>query len=177
MIKKISGWNWKKIIKVISENLIIVAVIIIAMEWWQARSMVKGKIDQVLTEKSFAAIPKDSETQLLTKDKATLIYVIAPWCSICKLMGSSIENLSQDDLEVKIIALSWEDEDSVAQFRAEAGMNSPILLGDDSTAEKLGISSFPSYIIVDSDSKILKTWSGYTTKTGVWLRTLLRYVI
>lgn len=177
MIKKISGWNWKKIIKVISENIIIIAVIVIAMEWWQARNMVKGKIDQVLTQKSFDVIPQDGETQLLAKDKATLIYIIAPWCGICKLMGSSIENLSQDDLEVKIIALSWEDEDSVAQFRTEAGMNSPILLGDDFTAEKLGISSFPSYIIVDSDSKILKTWSGYTTKSGVWLRTLLRYVI
>ena len=170
----------KKSLRFIIENSIIAFTVLIALEWWQARSMIKGTIDEEISQKDFPALyngKNETSFKLLSDKQATLIYVVAPWCGVCKLMGSSVESIANQDLSVSILTLSWDNLEDVREFVADSGVKGRVLLGNDKTAETLGVSAFPSYILVDSQKRIIKTWSGYTSFVGIWLRTRLIYVL
>jgi hypothetical protein len=46
-------------------------------------------------------------------------------------------------------------------------------MGRDRDETALQIGAYPSYLIIDTEGRIVKAWSGYTTLVGLWLKSYL----
>ena len=152
-----------------AKDLLFLIVLLIGIDWWQSRHLLGGSLPINLKTEIFAQLEGDA-TQLLQGRSATLVYIFAPWCGVCRLSAHHLNGLKSESLQVKSLALSWKDAEDVRKFVAETGLEGPVLLGSESAGEALQVDSFPSYYLISGEGEVLRAWSGYTSKLGLWLR-------
>ncbi|MFW7379032.1 MAG: redoxin family protein [Oligoflexus sp.] len=157
-------------------SLAMFLVILLSLEWWQARNMTKGQLPIDLLQGRFPTLTSDSR-ELWSKDQLTLLYVFAPWCGVCRISASNINSLATDKIMVHALALSWQTQADVEEFVEETEMQTPVILGPDFMSDSLGLSAFPSYYLINESGEVIKTWTGYTTQPSLWLRTRIAQLL
>ncbi len=157
-------------------ELALIALVVVAVRWYQTRDL--------LPADAAAAPPfrlQDLSGEIVDladlHGRPTLLYFFAPWCRICSVSASNIQHLraavAADDLNIVMIALSYEDDGAVRAFARRHSLDVPVLLGTAATARDFRVPGFPTYYVIDSDGAIVSRDFGYTTYLGLRWRTLL----
>lgn len=102
--------------------------------------------------------------------KVVVINLWASWCGPCRREVPEYEKVrkSYEGREVEFIALTTEDPDEssneVNKFLRQVTFNFRLGWADGVMARTLmnGRSSIPQTIVIDSDGRVIKHWSGYT---------------
>jgi len=163
----------KKIISYFLE-FIFFAAIFTAMVFWQQKDM----LDSDVKAPMFKLKSLDGEVYSLGNSlgKKVILYFFAPWCKVCHYSMDNIVNLRKDvskkDLDIYIIGLSYSKPEDVAAFAKDHNVNVPVLLGTSNTGDLYKVNSFPSIYVIDEKGMIQSKAIGYTTETGIKLRTL-----
>jgi peroxiredoxin len=150
------------------KNVLIFLVIVYAVEYWQSRNMTRGELPDPLRNVSLPTV-QGSTRSFWNPEKMTVVYVFAPWCGVCRASGSNIDRLP-DSFHKAALALSWGQPTEVENFVRNTGLKVPVLMGRDKEEEALQIGAYPSYLIIDTQGRIVKAWSGYTTTAGLWIK-------
>lgn len=157
----------------IAIQIVIFVIIFQLFSWFKERNMLDSGT-QVSNEPIMLNTIMDEQVALSSKDKKTVIYFFAPWCQICHL---SIDNLQEfylenQDINVVAVALDYVEADEIIDFSKDHQLTFPIALGNEQIKQKFKISAYPSYYIVDENNVMIKKSLGYSTKIGMYLRTL-----
>lgn len=107
------------------------------------------------------------------EDQQTLVYLFAPWCSVCRISMPGLNLLPRDDLRVVAIALDWNSRGEVDEFITDVGYDGEVLLGDERSRELFKVSGYPSYYVLDKYGQVIHQDRGLSTPPGLWLRTQL----
>ena len=169
-IKKMPKWLYE---------VILVIAIVSAIFWYQSRNMLdKGhQIGQIQTlgqiNSDLTLVLKSQKLALANSDKPTLVYFIAPWCGVCHLSIDNLQSLytsHQREVNLLVVALSYQTVDEVEDFVAEHELIFPVYLGEHSVAEAFNVSAFPSYYWLDKTGTVTAKAMGYTTETELKLK-------
>ncbi len=111
---------------------------------------------------------------LTAGDNKTIVYFFAPWCSVCHISISNLENLYQKDSNINIIAvaLDYENHSAVEIFAKDLNLSFPILFGTDAVKRAYKVSAYPSYYVLNPNNEIVHRSLGYSTALGLYLRSL-----
>ena len=111
---------------------------------------------------------------LESTDKNTIIYFFAPWCQICDVSISNLQNIyeNNDQLDVIAVALDYHDENEVRNFTKRHQLTFPIALGNERIKQAFMISAYPSYYVISDKNEIVGKSLGYSSELGLYLRTL-----
>lgn len=164
--------KWPSLLK----QLITIVIILMAVELYQSRALISQLHPQVLTH-SFETLEGETSTPLLSqKTPLTLVYAFAPWCQVCHLNASTLD-LTLDDVSIIGLALSWGHKSEVQTFKSDTGFKPKILLAEDRWAAQLGVNSFPSYMLINSDGNVIYSWVGYSTSFGIRMKAFLAKLV
>jgi thiol-disulfide isomerase/thioredoxin len=111
--------------------------------------------------------------RLLSDDKKrTLVFFFAPWCHVCAADMPNLRKVAraEEDVAVRLVALSWEDASEVRAFVSEHDWPGEVLLGNERLREAYQVSGFPTYYVLNQKGEILSASRGYATYAGLWLR-------
>jgi len=103
-----------------------------------------------------------------------LVYFFAPWCTVCALSQPSLAGFAEikPDTQIIMVALDWDTEQAVREFKQKHQFDLPILLGDPSLKQQWKIDAYPSYYFVDSNGKITSKDRGLVTLPGLLARSI-----
>lgn len=116
----------------------------------------------------------DDPLHLQANGKVTIVYFFAPWCKICHVSIDNLQEfyLAHQNVEVIAVALDYQHKDEIVEFSKDHQLTFPIALGNAAVKETFKISGYPSYYILDADNNIVGKSMGYSSKFGLYLRTL-----
>ncbi|WP_076418762.1 TlpA disulfide reductase family protein [Colwellia sp. UCD-KL20] len=160
-------------IRSLAIQVAIFVIIFNVISWFRATSMLPTET-QLSPESSVLTTLMNEKIQLLSNDKETVIYFFAPWCQICHL---SIENLEEfylenENINVIAVALDYVDVKEVRDFANQHELTFPIALGNEAIKHQFSIGAYPSYYVIDKENKVVEKSLGYSSKLGMYLRTL-----
>lgn len=164
MMLKVDRKKWKSGLM----NVLVFLALVYAVEYWQSRHMTRGVLPNPLRSVSLPTL-EGSTRSLWNPEKLTVVYVFAPWCAVCRASGSNIDRLP-DSFHKAALALSWDEAAEVKAFVKDSGLQAPVLMGRENEEVALRIGAYPSYVIIDTQGRIVRAWSGYTTTAGLWLK-------
>ena len=106
--------------------------------------------------------------------KTTVVYFFAPWCQICNLSIENLEAIHQQNsnIDIMAIALDYESRESVIDFAKRHQLTFPMAYGTPEVKIAFKVKAYPSYYILNKDNSIVGKSLGYSTETGLFLRTL-----
>ncbi len=157
-------------------EFLLISAIVFGAHWYQTRSLLPA---DAAAAPAFRLETLDGGYVELSdlRGRPTLLYFFAPWCRICAASADNIRRLraaiDADQLDVVMIALSYDDRGSVRTFALQHELTVPVLLGTPATASDFQIPGFPTYYVLDSNNAIVSRDYGYTTYPGLRLRTFL----
>ena len=174
LFKKAKKYSEKhKWASILFEVSLIVAVLLL-FSWFQNSGTIASENKPA---PDFTLQSIDGETYQLSKlkGKKVLIYFFAPWCSICHMSGGNLNNLrqarTQEELEILVIGLSWDNVDELRQFAQDLELTMPVLIGTDKQISDYKIKGFPTYFVIDEQGKVKSASVGYSTELGMRFRT------
>ena len=152
------------------------------ISWFRESSMLASdakmplnvfNVEQVLT-KTGKSQKINNKLFVQAQGKKTVLYFFAPWCQICNLSIENLEAVYQknSDLAVMAIALDYEDRQSVVDFVKRHQLTFPVVYGTADIKVAFKIKAYPSYYILSKENSIVGKSLGYSTETGLFLRTL-----
>lgn len=147
----------------------LILAVYLVIQTWQSRDLVDQSLPAQLQQRSLPTLTGGVAT-IGSHQSMSLIYLFAPWCEICKLSAANLNEWANQDLKVQSIALSWQERSEVEAFKNNSDLNTDILLGGDLEISELGVRVFPSYLIIDQNGQVILSWTGYTSKAGLFLR-------
>lgn len=126
------------------------------------------------TESQTLTTLMDDEVQLLSNNKVTIIYFFAPWCKICHLSIDNLEEfyLENQGINVIAVALDYIDVDAVRAFSNQHQLTFPIALGNEKIKQQFSVGGYPSYYVIDKNNTVVEKSLGYSSKIGMYIRTL-----
>lgn len=152
-------------------------VVFIAVSAFQARNMLDTD-RQSSPQLSAMTLGSDSFDLASQELRPTLVYFFAPWCQYCALSSDNLNRLrrlrDEDALRIVAVALDWENPNEVRQYVERHELNVPVLLGDAATARDWKVYAFPTYYILDSQSRVVSRDIGYSTQLGMLWRSWVR---
>ena len=134
---------------------------------YDTRSLIGTKISNFKLSEINNDVQYISE-EYLKKNKFTLINFFASWCAPCRTEHKYLLNLSNEDMNVKIIGINFKDKKKNAiNFLKELG-NPYNFVGKDLEGRisiLFGIYGIPESILVDSNLIIIKKFVGPIDQT------------
>lgn len=152
-------------------QLLLFAIIFLAITSWQTRHAVRGEAP------AFSGSLLNGNPVALQNyhGKPLLLHFWASWCPVCKLEQNSITSLADtsvhNDFQVLTIA-SWSgSEADVVKYMRQENLHFPVLVDEDGSIARLyGVQGVPSSFILDARGIIYFVEQGYTTQAGLRLR-------
>ena len=164
--------RWRKPMSWILNGVMMI-VVFIAVSAFQARNMLDMD-RQFSPPLSAMTLSSDSFDLASQEPRPTVIYFFAPWCQYCALSSDNLNRLrrlrDEDALRIVAVALDWENIDEVKQFAEQHELNVPVLLGDAAIARDWKVNGFPTYYVLDSESRVVSRDIGYSTQLGMLWR-------
>jgi len=99
-----------------------------------------------------------------------LLYVWASWCTVCKAVEGSVDELARN-APVLTIAMQSGDGADVNRHLDARGLRWPALVDEDARLSRLlGVGAVPTLIFVDGNGQVRAVTQGYTSEAGMRLR-------
>ncbi len=98
------------------------------------------------------------------RGKVVILDFWASWCPPCKREIPDFVDLQQryGAKGLQVVGVALDDSGPVRAFAASAGINYPVLLGDDAIARLYGgIEGIPTTFVIDRQGRIVKRYEGY----------------
>lgn len=98
------------------------------------------------------------------RGKSVLLHFWAPWCSVCKMETSALNDLQADlpdDAVIVAVALRTTVED-VRAFMAAEGIQYPVYLAGDDIGYRMKIQQFPTTYSIDPEGRIRGRDTGWS---------------
>lgn len=179
-IRKIVAYfkkNWRSYLF----DIALIGLVLSSLHYWQTKDLLSSKGDATAPSFSLKDLNGNIQTfnattasQTTTKERNTILYFFAPWCSVCHTCISNLEEIKQefreDQLQIFAIALDYEDEKDVRAFVKKHELTFPVLFGSEKTKQDYKISAYPTYYLLDKNGVIHHRSVGYSTKLGILLR-------
>ena len=151
-------------------EIVMVGLLVGAIFAFQQRNMLPTDGSITLPDTQFVTL--DGHTRsLLAQDKPTLVYIFAPWCSICRISINHVDSLDPDKVHVVKIGVDYQHVDALHQFVAEVGVQGDVLIGNNQTIRDFKVTAYPSIYILSTKGEVVGRSVGYTTSLGLKLRT------
>lgn len=96
--------------------------------------------------------------------KVVFLDFWATWCPPCVMSSPEVERLGKDyDGKIEVVSISMDDDPRpVLMFVEQNDIKSHVALGSNSNiGYQYGISSLPTYFIVDQEGNVVASWQGY----------------
>lgn len=168
--------RWRKQMPWILNGAMMI-VVFIAVSAFQARNMLDAE-RQLAPELSAMTLDGNHFDLSSFERRSTVIYFFAPWCQYCALSSDNLNRLrrlrDEDALRIVAVALDWKDPDEVTQFAERHELNVPVLLGDAAIARDWKVYGFPTYYVLDKQSRVVSRDIGYSTQLGMLWRSWVR---
>ncbi|MDO6804096.1 TlpA disulfide reductase family protein, partial [Wenyingzhuangia sp. 1_MG-2023] len=154
-------------------ELLLMVVVMTLLSQWLGRHLLDRNTpfpDIYLSDLHGQPVPFPDTTQ---PPQTTLVYLFAPWCSVCRVSMPTLPWVESDNIRIIAIALDWRQKSEVTDMVQSVGYAGTTLLGDPATAKKLNIQGYPSYYVIDKNGAVRFADQGLSTLPGLWLRTRL----
>ncbi len=104
--------------------------------------------------------------------KKTIVYFFAPWCAVCKASMDAL-NFFDGTSRVQAVAIGL-DYDNVSELKPfQSGQRATVYAGSREMQSRFKIDRYPTVYILDGSGKISHVMVGYTSRFGIWIRTLM----
>jgi peroxiredoxin len=144
-----------------------------AISWLRETSLLSFGSEIPASQLVFETLAGE-QLDLSQQGKKTVLYFFAPWCQVCNYSIANLQQLHEKtpSLEVVAIALDYQDKVEVQQFVARHQLTFPVAYGTTELKMQFQINAYPSYYVLDQQQNIIGKSIGYSTETGLLLRTL-----
>lgn len=154
-------------------NGAMMVVVFVAASAFQARNMLDT--DRQASPGLSAITLGSDRFDLASQDpRPTVIYFFAPWCNYCALSSDNLNRLrrlrDEDALRIVAVALDWKDSIEVRRYAERHELNVPVLLGDAAIARDWKVYGYPTYYVLDKQSRVVSRDVGYSTQLGLLWR-------
>ncbi len=165
---RISGRN--RFLKSLLLNMSVVILVIWGVGIWHSRNLLPTGSDDRAPDFELNGI--DGRSYGLHRSEGTVfLYFFAPWCSVCKISISNLNDLpsetDQKQVHVYAVALDWKSIAEVEHFISKQDLEVPVLMGTRDTAKDFRIQAFPTYYVLDDTKRIMHRNVGYSTSMGI----------
>ena len=136
---------------------------------WQTRQHPRGPLP-TLQLRTLTGEPVSSASWL---GKPVLLEVWAPWCGVCRLQADNVSRVRRwlgDQVAVVSVVTAFSDAAEIRTAMASHGVDYPVLVADAASLQKLEVSAFPTFFMVDANGRVVTSAVGYTTTVGLYLR-------
>lgn len=139
------------------------------INWYQAPST-----------KNFAKLEKIELTTLQGKKvsldtaagKKTILYFFAPWCAVCKVSMDSLNSfVGGERLQTVAVGLDYDNARELTPFQEKLDVT--VYAGSTDLQRRFRVDRYPTVFILNADGSVAHTMVGYTSRLGIWMRTLL----
>lgn len=137
------------------------------INWFQAPKLAVEKITALeLTELT------GEKAKLNTADgKKTIVYFFAPWCGVCKISMDALNMFAgKDNLRAVAVGLDYENVAELKPFQEK--QRNIVYAGSPEIQRRFKVDRYPTVVILNGDGSIAHTMVGYTSRLGIWVRTL-----
>ena len=142
-------------------DLLIFTVIMLAIQWWQARDLPKQIIAPELTGLSLSGQPMALSDW---RGQPVLVHFWATWCPICRLEEDSIDSIAED-YPVIAVATSSGTPTEIASYLRKQGVDFPVMLDwSGELAQRWNAHGVPATFVVNSQGEITYATMGYSTE-------------
>ena len=152
-----------------SRDLLLLALIMIAVMAWQSKDMLSTDGSVRIKQQNLVSLQGEVKP-FLSEQKTNLIYFFAPWCQICALSIGNLEYLNTEKVNIVVVALDYGSKEEVLEFVNKHGVTSTVLLGQNELKKQFAIQGYPSYYLIDKDHNVISSSYGYSTALGLKLR-------
>lgn len=150
----------------------IIVAIIYAISLWQGRHLLED--DGTVNVDDIQLVSLQGEvTPVFKKNKRTLVYFFAPWCSICEISINNLDYLDDPNLRIVKIALDYQNQNAVQQFVQDNNVIGNVLLGSAQLKRQFNIPGYPTYYLLDENQTVVGHSFGYSTALGLKLKNYL----
>jgi peroxiredoxin len=152
-------------------QLIVFLFIFNAVAMLRETSMLSSGDDVVPVKHQLKTI-MGKDISLESKGKKTIVYFFAPWCQVCNMSISNLQDVYQKspDLNVIAVALDFVDVEQVKNFTMNHQLTFPVALGNESVKKDYKVMGYPSYYVLDEENMIIARSLGYSSEIGLYLR-------
>lgn len=148
-------------------NLLLFALVIAGIRFWQQRDMVTGTAPQL----QGATLAGQHYLLPSHPGHPVLVHFWASWCPVCRAEQSSIAAIAQDDASVITVAMQSGTPEQVTSYMREQGIDFPVLNDPDGSIARIwGVHAVPVSFIIGPDGSVKFVEVGYTTEIGLRIR-------
>ena len=155
-------------------NALLLVAVLLAVSTFQSRNML-STTDTMAPALTGPLLQGGSYALEESGGRPVLIYFFAPWCKFCALSSDNLTRLRRlrddESLEILTVALGWQDRNEVRDYVDRHELDLPVVLGDGRIAADWQVYAFPTFYVLDSESRIRRRDLGYSTQFGLWWRT------
>ena len=142
-------------------DLLIFAVIMLGIQWWQARDLPKQVAAPDLTGISLSGQPMALSDW---HGQPVLVHFWATWCPICRMEEDSIDNIAED-CPMIAVATSSGTPTEIATYLRKQGLNFPVMLDwSGELAKKWNLNGVPATFVINGNGEITYATMGYSTE-------------
>jgi thiol-disulfide isomerase/thioredoxin len=160
LLKRVPRWIWEALI---------VLTLLGLFAAFQGRNLAQGSAPDFALRDLSGHMTNASDL----RGKPTLLVFWAPWCGVCRAMGSNVswvKSLHGGSANVVSVASDYSSVDEVRAYASEHGIDYPVLLGGRETARAFGVRAYPSVFVLDERGAIRTGMVGYASTLGMALR-------
>jgi thiol-disulfide isomerase/thioredoxin len=155
-------------------DVAVVIGIVLAVQWWQARSLASGAAPplagpEIGQEIGLAANDGWLDIARL-RGAPVLVHFWGSWCPICRLMDGTVARIAEDHTVVSV-ALQSGSAPEVRTYLEQNGLALPVVLDPDGRlARDWGVTGVPASFVLDAEGRIRFATRGASSGPGLRLR-------
>ncbi|WPL12786.1 MULTISPECIES: protein disulfide oxidoreductase [Thiorhodovibrio] len=147
-------------------DLAVVVAIVLAVQWWQARSLASGMAPPL------AGVDANGDwlDVAALRGEPVLVHFWGTWCPVCRLMDGTVARIAEDHAVVSV-ALQSGSAPEVRAYLEEHALELPAVLDPDGRlARDWGVSGVPANFVLDAEGRIRFATRGASSGPGLRVR-------